>query len=205
MRKEMKRKNVLILLTDQQQAMAMSCTGNEDLNTPNMDRLARRGVRFTRAYCTYPLCTPSRASIISGRMPHEVGVLQNNAPIAENFRQEELGHVYARAGYRCAYAGKWHLPELDMTDEHGFESIAPFNDNAIAPACERFFRDSGDSPFLLFLSFDNPHNICELGRNATACWGSVPEVSPEEWPNLPPNFKAAPREPAERMWQEERM
>ena len=64
------RPNILYVFTDQQFAGAMSCAGNEYLHTPAMDRLAAEGVRFEKAYCTYPLCTPSRASMFVGRYPH---------------------------------------------------------------------------------------------------------------------------------------
>src|SRR5690606_5756664 len=69
--------NVLIILTDQQTASAMSAAGNPYLKTPNMDWLASQGVRFTRAYCAQPLCTPSRISMLTGRMPHETGFTVN--------------------------------------------------------------------------------------------------------------------------------
>ena len=73
--------NILYIFTDQQSATAMSCAGNPEIHTPALDRLAATGMRFDRAYCTYPLCTPSRASMFSGRMPHEVGITENS-PIA---------------------------------------------------------------------------------------------------------------------------
>ena len=57
------RPNFLFISTDQQYAGAMRCTGNEDLSTPAMDSMAENGVRFERAYCTHPLCSPARASL----------------------------------------------------------------------------------------------------------------------------------------------
>ncbi len=61
-------------MTDQQTHTAMSCAANPWLKTPAMDSLAARGTRFANAYCTYPVCSPSRGSIFTGRMPHETGV-----------------------------------------------------------------------------------------------------------------------------------
>jgi hypothetical protein len=80
------RPNILYLWTDQQSAAAMSNAGNPWLSTPAMDRLAREGVTFDRAYCTNPICVPSRTSWITGRMPHETTVTYNT-------RQHPIGAV----------------------------------------------------------------------------------------------------------------
>lgn len=61
-------------MTDQQSATAMSCVGNEDLHTPNMDRLAKHGIRFENAYCSFPLSGPSRSSMFTGCTPGEMGI-----------------------------------------------------------------------------------------------------------------------------------
>ena len=60
------RPNILYIMTDQQTANAMSCAGNTDLRTPNMDKLAERGIRFTNAYCSMPLSGPSRGAMFTG-------------------------------------------------------------------------------------------------------------------------------------------
>ena len=73
----MGRPNILFLCTDQQSNRALSCTGNPHLHTPHMDALAASGVRFEQAYCAAPVCGPSRASLVTGRMPHETGMLVN--------------------------------------------------------------------------------------------------------------------------------
>ena len=74
---EHERKNVLFIIADDLSASALSCYGNEQCATPNIDRLARRGVRFTRAYCQYPVCGPSRAALMSGLYPQANGVRGN--------------------------------------------------------------------------------------------------------------------------------
>src|SRR5665648_125973 len=68
--------NILYIFTDEQYAGALSVAGCKDVRTPALDALAASGVRFENAYCTYPLCSPSRASMMSGRMPHEAGVME---------------------------------------------------------------------------------------------------------------------------------
>jgi len=110
------RPNILYIFTDQQEAGAMSCAGNRDLRTPAMDSIAERGVRFEKTYCSFPLCTPSRASMFTGMMPHQVGINGNGKPIADEQRGAELGPVLADHGYECVYGGKWHVPELAMPE-----------------------------------------------------------------------------------------
>ena len=70
--------NILFIITDQQTISALGCAGNSDVKTPNLDRVAARGMRFMQSYVAYPLCSPSRASLFSSRMPHELGIYGNN-------------------------------------------------------------------------------------------------------------------------------
>ena len=69
------KKNIVLILSDDQGAWAMHCAGNEDLITPNLDRLAKMGARFTNFFCASPVCSPARASIMTGEMPSSHGVL----------------------------------------------------------------------------------------------------------------------------------
>ena len=71
---EMKRPNILCVLTDDQGAWAMRCAGNTDIYTPNLDRLAKQGTRFDNFFCASPVCSPARASILTGRIPSRHGV-----------------------------------------------------------------------------------------------------------------------------------
>ncbi len=106
------RPNILIIMTDQQTADAMSNAGNEDLHTPAMDKLAANGVRFTKAYCAQPLCTPSRTAIFSGKMPFETGFIGNAEEKDGQWPDSLLmmGKIFQQAGYKTGYVGKWHLP-----------------------------------------------------------------------------------------------
>jgi len=191
----MEKPNILYIFTDQQSADAMSCAGNLELHTPGMDRLAEKGVRFERAYCSYPLCGPSRASMFTGRMPHEVGITDNGQPIKDEFRGEELGILLSQAGYECAYGGKWHVPEISIPEGHGFNRICGFDDLNLPERCAEFLSKERDKPFFLVASFDNPHNICEWRRQQTLPWGNIGNPpAPEDCPPLPPNFSIAPYE-----------
>ena len=83
--------NIIYIVTDQQTASAMSCMGNTDVHTPNMDRLAQAGILFKNAYCSAPLSGPSRASMFTGHTSHEVGLFRNNVPMADSLRTASLG------------------------------------------------------------------------------------------------------------------
>ena len=71
--------NIIYIVTDQQTASAMSCMGNDDLHTPNMDKLAQAGVLFRNAYCSTPLSGPARAAMFTGYTSHEVGLARNGS------------------------------------------------------------------------------------------------------------------------------
>ena len=178
--------HILLITTDQQSASALSAAGNPHLQTPTLDRLAAEGVRFDRAYCTQPLCTPSRASLYTGRPPHQCEATANNRELCAAVRPLGLGHWLGRQGYECVYGGKWHVAPISMPlqNEHGFTVLSPFDDNRLAPACTRFFQDyvrrpaAERKPFFLAANFDNPHNICEYARNMNLPWLRLPPPPP---------------------------
>lgn len=199
----MKRPNILYIFTDQQSANAMSCAGNPHLRTPAMDRLAEQGVRFDRAYCSSPLCIPARMSMFTGRMPYELGVNVNCAQTPVPPPCPMLGRMMRDAGYGTRYIGKWHLTVPEAAgDIHGFEQIiggggAGGLDRDKADAACRFLREPHDRPFLLVVSFLNPHDCCELARAEPLRMAELPPVPDDEtaWPPPPPNWQAPPGEP----------
>lgn len=185
-----KRPDVIVIMTDQQTAGAMSCAGNPWVRTPAMDALAADGVRFTRAYCPYPLSGPCRAALVTGRMPFEVRAFDNAIRPADADMQAGIGHRLAEAGYECLYAGKWHVPEVNLPDSGtGFRRISKMNDPALADACDAALKEyDGQKPLFLVASLLNPHEICEYGRHETLQYGELAPFSTEECPNLPANF-----------------
>ena len=188
------RPNILLISTDQQSASALSCAGNRDLRTPNMDRLAAEGVRFSRAYSTHPLCAPARSSYVTGRMPHDTGVTSNKEPLRGDLHDQTLGRLLGDAGYRCALAGKWHIPGI-TPQEAGLEVLCGPRDDEI-PEASAGFLQAGGRPFFLFASFLNPHDVCQLARSQPLPQGPEPEPdSLAECPNLPANFEAPPYGP----------
>lgn len=195
--------NVVIIMTDQQTASALSAAGNPYLNTPNMDWLAARGMRFTRAYCSQPLCTPSRVSMLTGRMPHETGFTINAAPeqqLAD--RWQIIGKAVRNAGYQTGYVGKWHIPvKVSDKDKHGFDYIentsrGDWKDASIPAYCALFLRQNKDKPFFLIASFENPHDICEWARGDNLRMDELEAPpAPDQCPPLPENHAIPANEP----------
>ena len=107
--------NVLLIISDQQRYDALGCNGQTRISTPNIDRLAESGTVFDNAFCTTPICTPSRTSILSGLFPHAHGSVANHQcrPGADLMRLSSNVKLVADylkpEGYTCGYAGKWHL------------------------------------------------------------------------------------------------
>jgi len=120
-----KRPNVLLIASDDMRP-ELGCYGNPIVKTPNLDRLAARGVRFDRAYCQYPLCNPSRTSLITGRFPTTTGVLDNLkyfrdtmpdlVTLPQHFRQN--GYAVARTG-KILHGGIDDIPSWDEGGEPG--------------------------------------------------------------------------------------
>lgn len=195
-----KRPNVLILTTDQQRVDAMSAAGNRWAKTPNMDALAAQGVYFRSSYCAFPLCSPSRSALHTGRTPHEIRVDQNGVSIDPAVPLS--GQLFRAAGYDTAYAGKWHMPESYPQDGiAGFEvlnkttrtgRIAHDVDEATMEAAIGFLKRKHDKPFLLVASFINPHDICLLAGEKSGLsdelWKRYGPPEGAELPPLPPNF-----------------
>lgn len=199
--------NLLFIITDQQTAGALSCTGNPYVKTPNLDRLAARGVRFEKSYCTYPLCCPSRGTLFTSRMPHELGIYGNfDAELSEK-GVPTLGELFQAAGYETAYAGKWHLQApfpafktgkipgftvlplagkdphtVDLTKDGKGLTVDPNS----ADAAIKFLRQPHDRPFLLTVSILNPHDICEYTKCAR--FREMLPADPAQLPPVRPNL-----------------
>lgn len=158
-------------MTDQQQADALGCV-DPSYETPNLDELARQGVRFAEAYCASGQCTPSRAALMAGQYPHELGVLQIGHVLPPS--AETVGKVFERSGYQTAYFGKWHL--YASLHDHGFQvtdyvtdgishgAIDPSEDSrqaqdarATAQLLNYLDRLDMSRPFMAVISWYAPH------------------------------------------------
>lgn len=204
----MPRPNILIILADQLSAQALPAYGNGFLETPHIDRIAGRGVRFDACYTSCPLCQPARPSLWTGRFPHETGVLSNGRnfpvqPLSETI--PTLGELFGGAGYRTVHFGKQH----DMGGLRGFRHVEPQKgvelepDHPAWPLNYDTFRDrytrlrtvewleqyADAAPYLLVADLQNPHDICNwVGANQGEHTDTPP---PGDLPPLPPNFEIA--------------
>ena len=118
--------NVVFVLTDDQGPWALGCAGNPEIRTPNLDKLAKTGTRFDNFFCTSPVCSPARASLMTGRIPSQHGVhdwisQRNMPPRPAQYLEGQTCYsdVLAANGYTCGFCGKWHLGD-SLTPQHGF-------------------------------------------------------------------------------------
>lgn len=121
--------NIVFILTDNQGAWTLGCYGNKDIATPQIDALAAGGLRMTRAFSSNPVCSPTRATFLSGLIPSQHGVhcylhggrLQIG-PEARNTLAEfrTLPEILKDQGYRCGLVGKWHLGD-NLHPQEGFD------------------------------------------------------------------------------------
>ena len=118
--------NIVFILTDDQGPWAAGCYGNTEIRTPNIDRIAATGVRFQNFFVTIPVCSASRASFLTGRIPSQHGVHDwisggNTGPDAVAYLQDEICYtdVLAEHGWTCGLSGKWHLGNSTLP-QHGF-------------------------------------------------------------------------------------
>ncbi len=181
-RTEAKPPNVLFILTDDQRADAIGLGGAKHLKTPWMDRLGQEGVYFKNAFCTTSLCSPSRASILSGLYAHAHGVIDNFTEYPTGFKSFPM--VLQSQGYDTAYIGKWHMGEDNDEPRPGFNWFVThkgqgkyfdteFNINGqgrklikgyyttiVTDMAEEWLqRSHGDKPWLLMIGHKAPHSF----------------------------------------------
>ena len=124
--------NIVLILADDLGAWMLGCYGNKEIRTPNIDLLARAGTRFVNHFVCTPICSASRATLFTGRVPRQHGIhcFLTDQPVENppqgqkapppSFAQEVmLSELLARQGYQCAYLGKWHMGD-DQKPGRGF-------------------------------------------------------------------------------------
>ena len=195
--------NILLIVTDQQHANTVAASGAPHIRTPALDWLAQRGTSYRQNYCTYPVCSPARSSLFTGRMPSETGVFENGNNIRATI--PNLGQWLGRHTDRdLAYSGKWHIRQPHTAVIPGFDVIASGinckgqeGDKSVTQSCEAYVRNcAGQGPFFLAAMYTQPHDI--------GLWTSYafqnrlgfpyPELA-AELPPLPGNFETTHLEP----------
>jgi len=118
------RPNIILILTDDHRFDAMGFMGHPFLETPNMDRMAREGVHLANASVTTSLCSPSRASILTGMYAHNHGVIDNYNPVPASL--EFFPEYLQKGGYETAFVGKWHMGGEHDEPQRGFDHWLSF-------------------------------------------------------------------------------
>jgi len=178
--------NIVFVFADQMRAHAMGCMGNEQVITPNLDRLASEGLLVTNAISAQPVCSPYRAHLLTGRYGHTTAVIHNDIRLPDS--EVVISELVKKVGYATGYIGKWHLAghrknPIDATNRRGWDFWAVRNcshahskpeywlNNAEEPVrvpgwepdvqtdlAVEFIKKNKEAPFCLFLSFGPPHN-----------------------------------------------
>lgn len=193
--------NVVLIIADDLAADDTGAYGNPQVGTPNIDRLAREGMRFTNAFVTISSCSPSRSSIITGRYPHNTDAEQLHWPLPAE--QVTFVEKLKSAGYWTAASGKWHLgraikDRFDLVDdpgEAGFQTdprtgrMLAADDSGAAGWIPLLQKRPLDRPFFLWLAALDPHR--DYAEN------SIPEPHSPAAVIVPPHLPDTPAVRAE--------
>lgn len=171
------RPNILVFVTDDHAPRAISAYDSSLVQTPNIDRLAKGGMRCDAAFCTNAICSPSRASILTGKYSHINGVTRFNALVGE---QPTVQRALQDAGYYTAVIGKWHLGSIPtgfdhwdilpiqgeyndgwFTNAQGTRQVPGYTTNVITDlALSVLEKRPQEQPFLVFVHHKAPHDPC---------------------------------------------
>jgi arylsulfatase A-like enzyme len=168
--------NVLFFITDQHRADMLHCYGNSNIKTPNLDKLASEGVRFTNAYCTNPMCMPNRVTLLTGYYPNVHGVRSNGI----NLNQEipTITQTLKKRGYHTINVGKTHYNFWIKTDPHE-PSAELFDDWRIKdPKGDHLAHDNFPMPYY---GFDEMYSVIGHG---CLCLGDYLDWLEERAPEL---------------------
>jgi N-acetylglucosamine-6-sulfatase len=182
--------NVIVVLVDDLRWDDIGVAGHPFVETPNIDRLAREGTHFLNAFATTPLCSPSRAAILTGTYVHTNGIIDNTARDSTSHRLQTFAQPLAAAGYQTAFMGKWHMgnddsrrpgwtrwvamkgqgeavnPKLNIDGER--VEVPGYVTDVLTDHAVDFVRKAQDTPFLLFLAHKALHpNIMQRDDGST--------------------------------------
>lgn len=209
-----RKRNMVFILIDDMRFDSMSCMDHPFLQTPNIDRLAHGGMRFEHGYVTTSLCSPSRASILSGQYPHTHGVLDNSTPLPSDTPTFPI--ELQRNGYKTAFVGKWHMGGSSDEPRPGFDHWVSFrgqgpywnptfNINGEQVEREGYMTDlltdyavdyleeqDGEEPFFLYLSHKAVHAEFYPAERHKDAYSDVQIQFPDSMANTPENYEGKP-------------
>ncbi|MCC5937133.1 MAG: sulfatase-like hydrolase/transferase [Lunatimonas sp.] len=171
--KEQKPPNIIFIVTDQQSESMMSSSGNTYIQTPAMDYIAHNGIRFTRAYVTNPVCSPSRVSMLTGRFPgyfsdktgqqvRNNGTSVNITAIDQEVLDTTLPAYLRQAGYELVFGGKQHFPTPLHPESLGFQVLTEDGRDELAARAAEYIQGNRSKPYFMMVSLINPHDICYM-------------------------------------------
>ena len=163
---------IVLILADDLAAWMLGCYGNKEIHTPNIDRLAQTGMRFTNCEICTPAASAARATLFTGRVPRQTGVIdfltaspianppQGQAELPPSFANEiMISDILAGQDYSCGYAGEWRLGN-DAQPQHGFKFWSVMQAGAetvTGKAAEFLDQQTKEKPFFLTIGYRNPH------------------------------------------------
>ncbi len=135
-----KQPDIVIVLTDDLGYGDLSCFGHPNIKTPNLDRFATQGIRFTDCYAAAPVCSPSRCGLLTGRTPTRLGVydwIPEKSPMHLQRSEQTFAKLLQQTGYATAHIGKWHCnglfnsPAQPQPNDHGFDHWVATQNNSL--------------------------------------------------------------------------
>lgn len=206
--------NIIFILADDLGPWALESSGNEEIITPNLTELSKSGINFENFFCTSPVCSPARASILTGKIPSQHGVhdwiREGNKGLKYLNQHQSYTDILAEAGYKCGISGKWHLGD-SFTKQKSFEHWfvhqegggpyynAPMVENNKAVNKDRYLTDiitedaikfieqekQNDNPFCLNINYTAPHSPWDYDQHPDKYLDIYKNCKFKSIPNLP--------------------
>ena len=171
--------NILLILVDQHRADCLGCYGNTDIRTPNIDALAAAGTRYPQTFCPYPVCTPSRYSIISGRYVHEHRGYSNHCTLPPDIAP--FPRILRDAGFRTAAVGKMHYTPTYL--DVGFQEMVLAEQNGPGRWDDDYHRELRDAGLVNASDLEDQER--EYRKDAREeyweTFGALPSNLPKRW------------------------
>ena len=207
------RRNLVFVLSDDHRHDMLSSMGHPFLETPHMDRIISRGAHMKNAFVTTSLCSPSRASILSGQYMHAHNVNDNSTPLRSSLMT--FPKVLQQNGYRTGFVGKWHMGGESDEPRPGFDRwisfrgqgtyfdpilnydghhrrMTGYNPDILTHEAKKFLRENKAQPFLLFLSHKAVHDNFSPPPRYRGSYRDKKIPYPDSMANTAENYRGKP-------------